>query len=592
MADTNTSSTKTSGRDVIVLLARRLLGRRSGNLGDVVAGAVLEFIGIILGVAGPFMLKLVVDALSAGAIMPLTLIIYVGMFVFTWSGANIVSTWRMVYSGRVVDRMTGQLVVNALRARLPAAASGRDGDSSQTLGLVERLPYSLTVVIDGLIWRVAPLLVQVIGSLWLISGLIPFHYALIMAVVLASYAFATWLGAVRHQSHSTGANLAAAAVSQNTGDILRNARRVVLNGALDIEIAHIADRYRAKQQANQQMIWSLMTMSAFQYGLVGLGLLLLLALGGADVISGQMTVGNFVLLQACAFRLVMPLSGFGFILSQAAISIANISDVLRLSDDSALAKEIAPAIDGPAAISLDDVSFTYGPGMPGVSNVGAEIAAGSFVVIVGPNGSGKSTLAQLIAGILDPSAGAVRVNGDDLSKVSRNDRHRYILYVPQFIGLFNRTLGANALYPPANQTEGDLARLLGDWHFYEADREIDFGVMVGEQGERLSGGQIQKLELARIAGIKVPAIILDESTSSLDPVSEDNIVASLRMRFGAATTLILITHRLRVAEAADQVLFMKGGRLVRHGPHEVLMRDSAAYARLWQTRAGEDSSQF
>ena len=582
MADTNTSSTKTSSRDVIVLLARRLLGRRFGNLRDVVAGAVLEFVGIILGVAGPFALKLVVDALSAGAIMPLTLISYVGVFVFSWSGANIVSTWRMVYSGRVVDRMTGQLVVNALRARLPAAANGRDGDSSQTLGLVERLPYSLMVVIDGLIWRVAPLLVQVIGSLWLISGLIPFHYTLITAVVLASYAFATWLGAVRHQSHSTGSNLAAAAVSQNTGDILRNARRVVLNGALDMEIAHIADRYRAKQQANQQMIWSLMAMSAFQYGLVGMGLLLLLALGGSDVISGHMTVGNFVLLQACAFRLVMPLSGFGFILSQAAISIANISDVLRLSDDSARATEIAPAIDGPAAISLDDVSFTYGPGMPGVSNVSAELVAGSFVVIVGPNGSGKSTLAQLIAGILDPSAGTVRLSGDDLSKVSRNDRHRYILYVPQFIGLFNRTLGANALYPPANQTEGDLARLLADWHFYEAGREIDFGVMVGEQGERLSGGQIQKLELARIAGIKVPAIILDESTSSLDPVSEENIVASLRTRFGAATTLILITHRLRIAEAADQVLFMKSGRLMRQGSHEVLMGDSAAYAKLWR----------
>jgi ABC-type multidrug transport system fused ATPase/permease subunit len=583
MADTGSYSDKRRSLTIVLDLAKDMLRRSSGVRLAVLIGATMELVTIALGIAGPYMLKVLVDVLSAGMADPTLILAYVALFIFTWSGANILLTWRMIYSMRVIDRLTARYVAETLRQGLPAAASARDGDSGQTLGLIERLPYSLMVVVDGLIWRTAPLCLQVIGSVWVIVRLIPAHYAAILALVLLGYVVVTWIGGVQHQARATAANIAAGAISQSVGDVLRNAGRVVLNGALDAEVAHIGDQFSQKASANGRMMGSLVLMALCQYGLVSAGLLALLGLGSLDVLAHRMTVGDFVLLQGYAFRLVGPLSGFGFILSQASLSIACVRDVRHLMRPVADAGSEAIATENAAEISLTNVCFSYGPGLPGLSDITAHIAPGSFVVVVGPNGSGKSTLAQVIAGLLPPSTGTVKVDGKDLAKIRRADRHKHILYVPQFIGLFNRPLIANALYPPTTHTEATLAQLLADWHFYEPGREIDLSAAVGEQGERLSGGQIQKLELARIAGVRAPAVILDESTSALDPVSEAAVIRSLREGFGDRTTLILISHRIQMAELADQVWFMKAGSLVRNGRHDVLMRDSASYKALWRS---------
>ena len=582
MVNTRNSSTEPSAVTVVATLIRDMLGRSAGMRLPVAMGAALEIVGVGMGVAGPYLLKLVVDGLSAGG-RSYGPVLFAALFVLTWAGGNIIATWRMVYSAKLIDTLTQHYTARVLRSSLPEAADGREGDSGRVMGLIERLPFSLMVVVDGLIWRAGPLVVQLLASLWLLAGLIPLRYALIMGVVLIGYGGATWLGAMRHQRLSGRANVSATSASQATGDVLRNARRVILNGTLEAEIGHIHDSIRHKAEANQMMMWSLVAMSAVQYGLVGLGLVWLLAMAVADVAAHNMTVGNFVLLQGYAFRLAMPLSGFGFVLSQAAVSIENIRDVLafRREGEPTISSFVRPT--GAARIVLDRVNFSYGLGLPGLTDISVNLEPGSFNVIVGPNGSGKSTLAQIIAGSLHPSSGEVSINGQNLSEVPRPDRHQLVLYVPQFIGLFNRTLSANALYPPSQQTEADLATLLMEWRFHDASREIDFGAIVGEQGERLSGGQIQKLELARIAGVKVPAVILDESTSALDLKSEEAVIRTLKARFGTNTTLLMITHRRRVAEMADNILFMKGGGVVRNGGHADLLRDSAAYARFWST---------
>jgi ABC-type multidrug transport system fused ATPase/permease subunit len=561
-----------------------MAGKGAGLRADITKGALLEIAEIVLAVSGPYVLKMLVDTLSAGGSDPLHLISLVSLFVVAWAVGSVTSMWRMVYSSRVIDGLTRQLATAAIQSRLPEAASVRDGDSGRMLGLIERLPYSLQVVVDGVIWRALPLLLQLLGSLAIIAGLIPFHYVAILGLVLGGFVAVTWFGAVRHEQNAGAANAVTGAVSHMIGDVLRNARRVILNGALKVEIAGINAQFNAKRHANEQMMWSLMTMSVFQYGVVGLGLLLLLTMGGLDVVSQRMTVGEFVLLQAYAFRLALPLSGLGFTLSQAAISLANIGDVFDLSVPTTEPASDPLTVKSPASIALRNVSFQYGPDLPGVHGITADIVPGSFVVIVGANGSGKSTLAQLLAGILEASEGSVLINGREMNTVARADRHRHVLYVPQFIGLFNRTLGANAMYPPSMQSQSDIGELLRGWRFYEADREINFGAPVGEHGERLSGGQIQKLELARLTGVRVPAVILDESTSALDPTSEVEITESLRRAYGTRTTLIMITHEQRLAEAADEVLFMSGGKLIAKGSHNELFLENSGYALLWNNQ--------
>lgn len=573
---------------LLLHLTKLMLSKRLGVRLDNVRAVALEFVGIGLGVAGPYALKLLVDGLSAGRMPPLYLIACVALFVGSWAGPSLISTVHLVYTTRVIDALARHISTEALATRLPTSTAGRDGDSGRTLGLLERLPYSLSLVVEGLIWRTGPILIQLIVSLAIIGGLIPFRYVVILAAVLIGYVVATWLGAVRHRVHANATNAAAAEVSQTLGDVLRNARRVVLNGALGRELRQIGTLYTAKRRETERMYWSLVTMSALQYGIVGLGLLLLLVMSGLDVGAGKMSAGDFVLLQAYAFRLAMPLSGFGYILAQAGVSIANIRDALGLIEGAPDAGQPTASPSGAATIALKGVTFSYGAGLSGISDVSAVIAPGDFVTIVGPNGSGKSTLAQLIAGVLTPSFGTIEINGQDLATVARADRHGLVLYVPQFIGLFNRSLMDNALYPPTTLAERDLAALLVDWRFYEAGREIDFAIQLGEQGERLSGGQIQKLELARLAGVRVPAVILDESTSSLDPRSEADVIATLRRKYGDATTLIMITHRPGLVRTADQVLFMQAGDLVGAGRHNELLARSEEYRQLWATTAAQD----
>ncbi|WP_146034473.1 ATP-binding cassette domain-containing protein, partial [Burkholderia thailandensis] len=207
---------------------------------------------------------------------------------------------------------------------------------------------------------------------------------------------------------------------------------------------------------------------------------------------------------------------------------------------------------------------------------------GSYTAIVGHNGSGKSTLAKIVAGLLPPDEGGVAYDGVDLYGVAGDARHRFALYVPQDVALLNRSLRENVRYPPSTLTDDDAARLLERLAFHKDGRRIDLDGDVGEGGARLSGGQVQKVELVRLMGVDVPAIVLDETTSGLDPHSDTLGIAMLRERLGRRTTLVLITHRIANVEAADQVLFLSGGRLVAAGPHRRLVDTCDEYRTFWR----------
>jgi ABC-type multidrug transport system fused ATPase/permease subunit len=557
------------------MLSARLGARRS-----LVEAFALEILVIAMGVAGPYALKLLIDMLADASASLLYLFVTVMLFVGCWAGASILETARLSCTAKMVDALARHFILRTLAAALPEITAARDSRSGRVPGMLERLPYSLTLVVEGLIWRLGPVILQALASLVVIAGLIRPRYVLILALTLVGFLAATWLGARRHRIHAEATNAAASHVSRTIGDIVRNARRVVLNGALDRELRHAGDALGSKRHAAAGMYRSLTLMAALQFRVVGLGLMALLLLAGLDVGQGRMSAGDFVLLQTYAFRLTVPLSSLGYILAQAGVAIANIRDVLTFAMAGEMETASKPHPAGRADLSAENVSFRYAEDMPGVAGISLHVPAGSFVAIVGPNGSGKSTLAQLLAGVLEPSAGRITMGGTDIATIPWADRHRHILYTPQFIGLFNRSLRENILYPPANQSIGDVEELLHLWHFHDPGRPIDFEMELGEQGERLSGGQIQKLELARLAGVDVPVLILDESTSALDPRSEANAIARLRGRAGA-TTLIMITHRLATAQAADRVLFMEGGRLAGCGTHRELMDLHRSYRQLW-----------
>lgn len=560
MVDTGKSFSLESYARVLVDLMRGLAGLRRQVGRDLGQVALLETASVAFGVIGPYALKVLVDGFGGSPIRAGEGVLWAGLFVLAWSGAGIFAAWRLLPSTRVIDRLASHLVSDCLMSELPRAATTRDRNSGQLLGLLERLNYSLVIVVDGLLWRTLPLLLQVLVSLWLMATLIPLSYAVALCLLLVGHAGLSAWAALKHQGQAEAANAAAAQVSGLVGDLLRNARRVVFNGAVAMEMGNVRAAWLDKTRANRAMVKSLFAGAAAQYGWLGVGLTALLIAGLTDVAAGRLTTGEFIMLETYALRLAVPLSAIGFILSQSASAVGTVREVLARMERTGGARSDPgdmPAM-GPASLQLAEVSFTYPGSKSGLKTLSLEVPAGSFTVIVGPNGAGKSTLAQLLAGVLVPDRGTVGVNGRDIHTIAASDRHRWVLYVPQFISMLNRPLRDNALYPPTRLTESELTDLLVRWRFYPEGYPPSLHLAAGESAERLSGGQVQKLELARLSGIDVPALILDESTSALDPQSEAAVMADLLAHLRGRTTLVMVTHRPAIVSMADQVINLPG----------------------------------
>ena len=417
----------------------------------------IEIANVALGVSAPVLLKLAVDALTNQSTPFALVMFFVLGFVIAWTGTNATTALKHIFTMRIIDKIARRIVLDAARAQLPVLARKHEGDSARLQGVMERLPFSLQIVIDALLWRAAPLIAQTLISLVIVGMLVPPRYMAMLAIVLAAYLVVTRHGASGFQEAARGANDALAAQAQTLGDILRNARRVVFNGNLIAELDTIGARISERRNANERVSRLIAATATLQSAVLAAGLSVLLIFGAADVSAGRLTVGDFVLLQAYAFRLALPLGGFCYVIRQAGVSIVNICEALELGAETCAESYntlIAPI--GPAAISLDDVGFRYGEDCV-LRGASADIAPGAFVVLVGPNGSGKSTLAQIIAGLIEPDEGAVHINGRPLCDVMSDERHRLVLYTPQSIGLLNRTLRENALYPPTLASEAELA---------------------------------------------------------------------------------------------------------------------------------------
>jgi len=560
-------------RRLVAIIGRSSLGVRR----DAACAIGIELANVALGVSAPVLLKLAVDALTVGTVPFGLVVLFVSGFVIACTGTNATTALKHTFTIRIIDNLARRIALDAVRSQLPFLARKREGDSARLQGVMERLPFSLQIVIDGLLWHAGPLVVQTFISLAIAAALVPLRYVAMMAIVLGAYLVVTRHGAARFQDAARDANEAAAMQAQTLGDILRNARRVVFNGNLAAELDTIGEALAQRRSANERVSRLIAATATLQSAILAAGLSALLILTAADVSAGRLTVGDFVLLQAYAFRLAVPLGGFGYIIRQAGVSIANIGEALELGGENPdEPQRPLPVPTGPAAIELDDVGFRYGDEWV-LRGASAQIAPGAFVVLVGPNGSGKSTLAQIIAGLIEPDEGAVRINGRPLREIAPEERHRLVLYTPQNIGLFNRTLRENALYPPTRASEAELAALLADWGFYDSGRPIDLDLVVGEHGARLSGGQTQKLELARLLGVTAPVVILDETTSALDQTSEVRAIRTLRERYRGSSTLILITHRVGMVLQADTVLFLEQFSLCT-GSHEALSRACPLYA--------------
>ncbi|CAO3379947.1 ABCB family ABC transporter ATP-binding protein/permease [Azospirillum argentinense] len=360
---------------------------------------------------------------------------------------------------------------------------------------------------------------------------------------------------------------------------------------------HEARRYdqalASYEQAAVKSQRSLSLLNIGQSAIISLGLAVVMGMAARGIVNGTMTLGDFVLVNTYLLQLYQPLNFFGVVyreIKQALIDVESMVTLLSVD------REVADRPGAPALaitggeLRFDGVEFGYDPRRPILKGVSFTVPAGRTVAIVGPSGAGKSTIGRLLFRFYDVSGGGIRIDGQDIREVTQQSLRGAIGIVPQDTVLFNDTVYYNIAYgrPGASPAEVEQAARLAHIHNFIMALPDGYETTVGERGLKLSGGEKQRVAIARTI-LKNPAILLfDEATSALDTHTEREIQANLREVSRGRTTLV-IAHRLSTVIDADEILVMEAGRVIERGRHMELLSRGGAYAALWARQ--QESSQ-
>jgi ATP-binding cassette subfamily B protein len=377
-------------------------------------------------------------------------------------------------------------------------------------------------------------------------------------------------------------------------DSLLNYETVKYFGAEEREARRYDASMASYERASIKAYTSLSVLNAGQAAIFTVALTLCMAMAGLDVTAGRASVGQFVMVNALLLQLFIPLNFMGMVyreIRQSLTDIERMMEVLAVAPEVADVPDACPIEIAGGRIRFESVRFGYEPGRTILDGLSFEVPAGRVVAIVGPSGAGKSTLSRLILRFYDVWAGRVTIDGQDIREVSQKSLRAAIGVVPQDTVLFNDTILYNIRYgrPDASDEEVYEAARLAQIDGFIRSLPEGYRTMVGERGLKLSGGEKQRVAIARTILKGPPILILDEATSALDSHTEREIQDALDLVARDRTTLV-IAHRLSTIVGADCILVMDSGRLVEQGTHRELLARGGLYASLWNRQRQADKA--
>ncbi len=554
----------------------------------------------LANVSVPLFYKDAVDALSPAAADAAAVLVVPVALLLAYGGARVLAVvfqeLREILFVKVAQRAIRKVALETFRHL--HALSLRFHLERQTGGLsriIERGVKGIEFVLSFMLFNIIPTLVEILLVCAVLWGLFNIWFALITFATISAYIAFTlivteWRLKYRRQMNDSDTEANTKAI-----DSLLNFETVKYFGA---EI-HEADRYDTSlQRYEAAAIRSIASLSVVNVGqglVIAAGLVAVMYLAAQGMVAGEMSIGDFVLVNTYLIQLYLPLNFLGFVYRQIRQSLTDMEDMFSMLDVPAEIRDVqdAPPLqveDG--RIEFDNVAFGYDPRRPILKGVSFSVPKGGTIAIVGPSGAGKSTISRLLFRFYDVSEGAVRIDGQDLKSVTQASLRDAIGIVPQDTVLFNDTVRYNIAYGRAGASMDAVRRAarLAQIDTFIEQLPDGYETTVGERGLKLSGGEKQRVAIARTILKDPPILLFDEATSALDTATEREIQASLRDVSKGRTTLI-IAHRLSTVVDADEIIVLEAGAIVERGRHEDLLAAGGVYAEMWQRQqsAAEES---
>ncbi|WP_457350131.1 ABCB family ABC transporter ATP-binding protein/permease [Roseateles sp. P5_D6] len=457
---------------------------------------------------------------------------------------------------------------------------------------IERGTRAVHSLISYSLYSIVPTLIEVVLVLTLLGVKFDVWFAGITVAALVIYiGFTVVVTEWRTKFRKTLNELDSVAHSKAIDSLLNYETVKYFNNE-----AFEATRYdESLEKLRRAQLKSQRTLSMLNTGqqlIIASALVLMLWRATQGVVAGRMSLGDLVMVNAFMIQLYIPLNFLGVIYREIKQALTDIEKLFVLLDRE---REIADAPDaaelavGGGSVVFDNVRFAYDPVRPILHGVSFEIPAGRKVAVVGPSGSGKSTLARLLYRFYDIDSGAIRIDGQDIRTVTQSSLRRAIGIVPQDTVLFNDTVAYNIAYgrPGAGQAEVEGAARAAHIHAFIAATPLGYDTMVGERGLKLSGGEKQRVAIARTLLKNPPILIFDEATSALDSTNERAIQAELES-VGQNKTVLVIAHRLSTVVDAHEILVLEQGRIIERGRHDTLLARNGRYAEMWRLQQSAD----